>query len=52
MLCHIPHAFGGVAEILLQQCRIAVVEFELLGRGQRIAVQHVDTATQAALGIT
>ncbi|MNP86785.1 hypothetical protein D3C76_1872340 [compost metagenome] len=51
MLRHITHALGGMGEVLLQQLRIAGVQLELLGRGQRIAVQHVDATAQATLGI-
>lgn len=40
-----------MAEVLLQEIRVAAVQLKLLGRRQRIAVQHVDATAQAALGI-
>ncbi|MNP64590.1 hypothetical protein D3C76_1600980 [compost metagenome] len=51
MLRHVSDPFGGMREVLLQQRRVAAVQLQLLGRGQRIAVQDVDATTQAAVGI-
>ncbi|MNH18954.1 hypothetical protein D3C79_786750 [compost metagenome] len=52
MLCDITHPRGGVTEVLLQQPRIAAIQFQLLGCGQWITVQDINASAQAALGIT
>ncbi|MNN24997.1 hypothetical protein D3C81_1384500 [compost metagenome] len=51
MLRHVTHAFRGVGEVLLEQRCVAAVELKLFGGSQRVTVQHVNAAPQAALRI-